>query len=361
MRPLPAAWAVVAVLLAPSLVAQEPGQNPGTPQPGTEQPVIEQPVIAAPIEPAPQVENPFQPFDRAKFEAEAQKLGATAAQIETFAAKIGELGLTRAADNLLRAAVPAFDAAVKVHEARDLSAALELTKVLAATTDPVLQAHVRYHLARVFLDSDDPERALDVLNDYLSKNLNHSPLDAEAAYFYAQSLGEMPLPDLAIPRFRAFLQWFPDASERFRSAAHQQILELERQQESRLHQLADGMKKTKRDLKKQRTGKPVQVDQEKYLTELDELIEMFQEMENQSGGSPSGNGPSSNPADNSALPEGEGTVGTLQKRGTLADRWGPMREHDREKIEAAVQQGLPPQFQKMLEEYYKKLGKAPGN
>ncbi|HEX5054625.1 MAG TPA: hypothetical protein VFZ65_22805 [Planctomycetota bacterium] len=325
--------------------------------------VAQDPGVAAPIAPAssePAVQNPFRAFDRARFEAEAQKLGATPAQIETFGAQIGELGLTRAADNLLRSAVPAFDAAVKCHEARDLTAALELTKVLAATTDPLLQAHVRYHLARVFLDSDDPERSLEVLNDYLSKNLNHSPLDAEAAYFYAQSLADMPLPELAIPRFRAFLQWFPDASERFRSAAHQQILELEAQQ-GRLHQLADGMKKTKRDLRKQKTGKPVQLDQEKYLEELDELIEMYQEMENQSGGPPSGNGPSSNPASNSALPDGEGSVGTLQKRGTLADRWGPMREKDREKIEAAVQQGLPPQFQKMLEEYYKKLGKAPGN
>jgi tetratricopeptide (TPR) repeat protein len=321
----------------------------------------EAPAPAAAQEPAAVVvKNPFQPFDRARFEAAAKQLGANEAQLQTFATQIAELGLTRAADNLLRAAVPAFDAAVKRHEASDPAAALELTKVLAAATDPLLQAHVRYHLARVFIDSDDPEKAIQILNEYLKDNINRSPLDAEAAFFYAQSLAEIPRVDDAIPRFRAFLQWFPEASERFRSAAHQQVRELERQRESRLHQLADGMKKTTRDLKKQKTDKPVQLDQEKYIEELDQLIEMYEEMEKKSGGPPSGNGPSSNPATQSALPDGDGSVGELQKRPSLADRWGDMKDRDREKIEAAVQKGLPPQYQKMLEEYYKKLGKAQG-
>lgn len=319
-------------------------------------------LAALPVSTAAQggVQSPFAPFDRARFEALAQKLGATPAQLQTFGQRIDESGLARAADDLLRAVVPAFDAAVRCHEAGDPAAALALTKVLAGTQDLLLQAHVRYHLARVFLDSDDPERAVDVLNDYLRANVNLSPLDGEAAYFYAQSLAEIPRPELAIPRFRAFLQWFPEASERFRAAAHQRMQELERQQENPLHQLADGMKKTSRDLKQQKTDQPVQVDQEHYVEELQKLIEQFEEMENQSSGPASGLGPSSAPAAKSALPEGEGTVGNLEKRGTLADRWGEMKDADRQKIETAVQQGLPPQYQKMLEQYYKKLGQAQG-
>jgi len=323
--------------------------------------VVAQGDVAAPVAPPQEAQNPFKPFDRARFEAQVQKLGATAEQVQAFGKQIEEFGVARAADQLVRAAVPAFGAAVKLQEANDPAAALELTKVLAATTDPLLQAHVRYHLAQVFLDSDDPERSVEVLSDYLRQNINQSALDAEAAFFYSQSLAEIPLPELAVPRFRAFLQWFPEASERFRSAAHQQILELERQQESRLHQLADGMKKTTRDLKKQKTDKPIQVDQEGYIQELQELIEMYEEMEKQSGGPPSGNGPSSNPATQSALPEGEATVGTLNKKPTLADRWGDMKDRDREKIEAEVQNSLPPQYRKMLEHYYKKLGAGTGN
>jgi tetratricopeptide (TPR) repeat protein len=305
------------------------------------------------------VQNPFLPFDRARFEAAAKTLGATEAQLKAFEQQIEEFGLARASDLLLRAAVPAFAAAVQLQEANDPEAALALTKVLAKTEQPLLRAHLRYHLAEVFLASDDPERAMEVLNDYLRDDKNHSALDPEVAFYYAQALAEVPLPDLAIPRFRAFLQWFPDASERFRSRAHQRIHELERQQ-SDLHKLADEMKQTRRDLKKQKTDKPVQLDQEGYIEKLNELIEMFEEMERQAGGPPSGNGPSNAPATSSALPGGEATVGDLQKRPTLADRWGDMKDRDREKIEAQIQKDLPPQYRKMLEEYYKKLGSTPG-
>jgi len=316
----------------------------------------------APLPPAPQpeVKSPFTPFDQAKFEATAQRLGATPEHLLAYVKQIPEVGMARAGDGLMRAAVPAFDAAVKRAEENDPAAALELTKVLAAATEPLLRAHARYHLSRVFLDSDDPERAVEVLNDYLHSDINVSPLDPEVAFFYSQALAEIPAPEHALPRFKAFLKWFPDASERLRSAAHQQIMEIERQQESRLHQLADGMKKTTRDLKKQKTDKPVQLDQEKYIEELDELIEMFEEMEKQSSGPASGNQQSPNPARNSSLPEGEGTVGQLNRKPTLVDRWGNMRDVDRKKIEADVQRGLPPQYRKMLEGYYKKLGTEEG-
>jgi tetratricopeptide (TPR) repeat protein len=313
-----------------------------------------------PADGMPRLASPFQPFDRARFEAAARELGATPEQLERFGREIEEFGLARAGDRLLRAAQPVFDQAVVLQEADDPAAALALTKILAAAPAPLLRAHVRYHLSQLFLASDDPERAMEVLNDYLRDDKNVSPLDGEAAFSYAQALAEIPLPELAIPRFRAFLQWFPEASERFRATAHQRIAELERQQ-SDLHKLADEMKHTRRDLKKQKTDKPVQVDQEHYIEKLNELIEMFEQMEKQSSGPPSGNGPSNAPASNSALPGGEGTVGNLQKRPGLADRWGEMKDRDRQKIEAQVQKDLPPQYRKMLEEYYKKLGSNPSS
>jgi tetratricopeptide (TPR) repeat protein len=203
---------------------------------------------------AQEVVNPFKPFDRAAWEAHVQSaLKASPEQLQRFGQQIGEVGLGRAADDLLRALDSGFDAAVRKSEAGDPTAALELAKVLGGTNDPVLSGHVRYHLARVFLDGDDPERAVEILGEYLEHNINRTPLDGEAAFFYAQALAEIPLPDYALPRLRAFLRWFPDASERFRSAAQQRLGELEQQQESRLHTLADGMKKVTRDLKKQKT------------------------------------------------------------------------------------------------------------
>lgn len=343
MRSFHCAAIVAAISFAPAW-AQDPAAPPAQPRTQAE------------------IKGGFRPFDQAKFEAGARRLGATDEQVAKFAGQIAEVGIARAGDDLVRAAVPALGAAVKVGEDNDPRAALELTKVLASSNDPLLQAHARYHLARFFLDSDDPERAVEVLNDYLrnDNNVNVSPLDAEVVFFYAQSLAEIPMPDEALPRFQAFLKWFPDASERLRSAAHQQVLELQRQQESRLHQLADGMKKTTRDLKKQKTDKPVQLDQEKYIEELDELIEMYEEMEKSSSGPPSGNKQSQAPAANSQLVEGDGSVGQLNHRPSVADRWGNMRDSDRKKIEADVQRGLPPQYRRMLEQYYKKLGTVQG-
>ena len=227
-----------------------------------------------PAVPPVNVQNPFKPFDQAKFQEAARELGATALQVKTFAEEVEEVGAARAADDLMRKIFEAFDAAVTAAEDEDPKAALQLAKVLVNAKSPLLQAHVRYHLARLFLTGDDPEGAIEVLNEYISTNINCTPLDGEAAYFYAQSLAEIPMIDAAIPRFRAFLKWFPQASERLRSAAHQRILELEQQQESRLHMLADGMKKTTRDLRKQKTDEPVQLDQEGYLEELDELIDL---------------------------------------------------------------------------------------
>jgi hypothetical protein len=310
-----------------------------------------------PASPAPSaqgVKNPFQPFDPAALGVRMKALGATDEQWKAYGQQVAEVGATRAEDDLLRRLNPAFDAAVKKAEASDPTAALDLAKLLA-DKDPVLGAHVRYHMARVFLDSDDPDRAVDILNEYLKGNINHTALDPEVAFFYAQALSEVPLPEYAVPRFRAFLAWFPDASERFRSAAQQRIAEFTRQQDSQLHQLADNMKKVTRDLRRQKTDKPVQVEQEQFVEKLQKLIEEYEEKQ-KSGGPPSGNGPSQAPAVSDGLPEGNGAVGNLQKRIGVADRWGEMRDKDRKEVETAVQNSLPPEYRKMLEEYYKRLG-----
>lgn len=315
--------------------------------------------LAAQDEPeaaGPAVQSPFQPFDRAAYEAHSKTLGATDAQLQQFARDLEELGVERAADALMRAVRKDFDAAVRLGEDGDPAAVLALAEILGKDQDPVLGGHVRYHLARLFLDSDDPERAVEILNEYFQLDINRTPLDGEAAFFYAQALAEIPRGDLALPRLRAFLQWFPNASERFRATAQQRIGELERQQESRLHVLADRMKKVGRDLKKQKTNEPIQVEQKDMVEELNELIEMYEQMEQQSGGAPSGNAPSNNPATQSALTEGEGRIGNLEKRASLADRWGPMPEKERKQIESQVQSKLPPQYRKLIEGYYKKLG-----
>lgn len=340
-RPLPTLLATFAcaALFCAALMAQDPStQNPSGG--GGEQ----------------QGDILFKPFDRAAFEAHCTQLGATAAQLQVFAKELADIGAGRAGDDLLRAWNPGYDTAVKLSEGGDPRAALELTKLLTATEDKVLQGHLRYHLARVFLDGDDPERAIVVLEDYLKKNANCTPLDDEVVFFYAQALAELPSPEAARDVFRAFLKWFPAASERYRATAHQRAQELDSQLDSDLHKLADGMKKVTRELKKQQTAKPTQDEQKGLVTKLDELIEYYEKLEKQKSGAPNGNQRSMAPANKSGLPEGAARIGNLNKITTLTDRWGDMKDKDRKAIEAEVQNNLPPQYKKMLEEYYKKLG-----
>jgi predicted negative regulator of RcsB-dependent stress response len=298
----------------------------------------------------------FKPFDQAAYEAHARKLGASDAQLDNFRKECAEQGVGRAADNLIRLLNPTIDAAVKLSQNGDPRAALDLTKILAGTDDKILQAHLRYHLARVFLDGDDPERAVAVLNQYIKENANLTPLDDEVVFFYGQALADVPEPQDACSIFNAFLKWFPNASERYRATAHQRVQELEAQKDSDLHTLADGMKKVTRELKHQKTDVPVQTEQKTFITELDRLIEMYQEMEKQKSGNPSGNQRSSGPASHSALVEGPARIGNLNKVPNVADRWGDMKDKDRKQIESEIQNGLPPHYKKLLEEYYKKLG-----
>lgn len=322
---------------ASGLVAQQPVQPP-----------------AATAKQDPTV--PFRPFDPAAFAAALQKLGASPEQLAAMAKAAADVGPARAGESLLRALTPAYGKAMELADGGDPRAALELTKLLTPETDVLVAAHVRYQLARLLLDADEPNDAIDVLEGYLKTCSNRTALDGEVVFFYAQAVAEVPNPELAVQLYRSFLKWFPEASERFRAVATQRAAELDRQLDSSLHGLADGMKKVGRDLRHQETGKPTQEKQKEFLTQLDELIEMFEQMERQSSGAASGNGPSSNPADQSNLPEGEARIGNLENVKKVADRWGDMKQKDREKIESEVQTNLPPQYRKMLEEYYKRLG-----
>jgi len=299
---------------------------------------------------------PFRPFDPAAFAAALQQLGATPDQLAAHAKDAAEAGPARAGESMVRVLVPAYGKAMELADGGDPRAALELTRLLTPDAHVLVAAHVRYQLARLLIDADEPTQAVDVLEGFLRTCSNRTALDGEVVFFYAQAVAEVPNPELAVQLYRSFLKWFPDASERFRAVATQRAAELDRQLDSSLHTLADGMKKVGRDLRHQETGKPTQEKQKEFVTKLDELIEMFEQMERQSSGAASGNGPSSNPADQSSLPEGEARIGNLENVKKVADRWGDMKQKDREKIESEVQTNLPPQYRKMLEEYYKRLG-----
>jgi tetratricopeptide (TPR) repeat protein len=304
--------------------------------------------------PAP---SPFQPFDAKAFHRHFAAAGAPETELARFALLLEQGDAGAACDEFLRARFPAYGTAVQQAQAGEPAAALALAKLVAETEDPYLRAHARYQLARVFLDGDDPERAAALLRELLEQDRNRTPLDGEALFFFGEALREIPQAEQALRAFAGFLQFFPDAPERFRSSAQQQVAELMAQMDSPLHGIADSMKNVERRIKRTDTGKETQRRQDEIVAELQKIIEEIEERERQAGGGPGGLNNPSNPATKSALPDAGATrIGALGKVPGVADRWGRAKDQERAAIETDVQQSLPPHYRKMLEEYYRKLG-----
>lgn len=313
-------------------------------------------LVAGAATPAQDDGNPFRPFDAAAFEAHAEKLGASPQRLAAFRAQAAQESMARAADELLRDLLPEYDAAVRAAEDGRPRAAIDLTRILAATEDPWLRAHCRYHLGRVFLDGDDPESAREVFGLFLRHDRNRSPLDAQALFFYARALAEIPDPDAAVEAFGAFLRYFPEAPQRFLTTALQQRAELEARRNNPLHGIADAMKHVERRIRRTDTGKETQQRQQEIIARLQRIIEMVEEQEKQSGGAPGGLGNPQNPASKSAAPAGKTRIGSLRRVSTVAEQWGKMKDRDREAIETEVQTKVPGHYRKMLQEYFKRLG-----
>lgn len=295
-------------------------------------------------------------FDPAAFAGWAKQHGATQAQIEAFEA--GKADMAAAAELLLRQVDPGYAKACDLADKNAPEAALEFAK-LASGTDTRTVAFAQYRLARVLLDSDDPESAVTVFEKYLGGDVALAPFGVDAAYYHAHALAKIPVLEAAKTALEAFLKAYADsAPERYLAVAKQQLQELLQQGEIPLYEVADKMKSAERGLKKTDTGKPTQEKQKWALDKLTELIKIAEEQEKQQGGPPSGNQASGNPATKSATPEGAARIGELHKAPTTVDRWVILKDSERKAIESEAATKLPAQYSKLLEEYYKKLGKG---
>lgn len=303
--------------------------------------------------------NPFRPFDRAAFESAARVLGASDEDIATFRSQCDAESEALASETLLRRVVTKYDLAVALAERGDPRAALELAALVSSNGNRVVTAHARYHLGRVFLDGNDPEKAAETFAELLRQDRNLTALDAEAAFFYASALADIPVPGSAARAFGDYLSLFPSAPERFRAVAAQRRAELEDQFQNPLHEIADDMKRVGREIDKTRTGTPTQETQASIVTRLEQIIEELEERERQSSGSPSGSSQSNSPASNSAAPEGASRIGELHNVPGVKDRWDVYKDQDRKAIETDVQTRLPSHYRKLLEDYYDKLGRGP--
>ena len=307
---------------------------------------------------APQGKSP-KPFDAKAFAAYSQQRGATAEQVAAFT-KAAEDGATQSgAEKLLRLLSPAYDKGCELQEKDSPEAALELAKLITGTKDEREVAFARYRLARALLAGDDPEAALEELGKYLKGDPSLAPFEVDAAYYHAHALAKVPLIEAAKTALKTFLQAYAEtAPERYLAVAKQQLQELDMQGEIPLYEVADKLKGAERGIKKTDTGEKTQEKQRWALAKLEELIKLAEEQEKQQSGAPSGNQRSNSPAGVSKAPPGAARIGELHKAPTVADRWGMMKDADRKAIENDAATKLPPGYSRMLEEYYKRLGKG---
>lgn len=294
-------------------------------------------------------------FKTDEFEAWLAKRGAKPDLLETFRTEWKEGPDARITNRALRAVDTKYDKALALVEDGKPEGVLELTKYIALSEDPVARAHARYYLGRALLDEDDPEGAAMLLSDFILEDRGRTTLDGEAAFYYAYSLSLIPDVQLAIVNLKAFLELYPNSSERYRANAQQLLQELEAQWQSPLHALADEMKGAERKLRKERFGEPLQVQQLDIVEKLAKLIEEMEKQQQGGGGSPSGNQIPGGPAGNSALPGGEGRIGKLHGSRGVKDRWGSMKDKDRAKILSELQTKLPERYRVLLENYYKRV------
>jgi len=173
--------------------------------------------------------------------------------------------------------------------------------------------------------------------------------------------------DTAFHALRSFLARHEDGPDRLVIAAKQMLIELSNREEGKLGEVGDLMQYSQRRLKNSDTGETVQQRQDRIIELLDGLIKDAEDQEKQSCDNPSGGGSGqqggspSNPMQDSILPGGAPSEGTLRagRRINPGEMWGAMPAAERERVLQALKERFPNRYRRLVEQYYEQLAKKP--
>lgn len=343
---------VVLAWCTPSLSGQHGGAAPVAGEPER------QPIELPKGSPDPG-ENPFSPVTADALRNRLSGSGFPEAELVKWDAALKQRGLATATEELLRRRRPDLAAAVGAASRGEPRAALDLVKVLASSgSDRVLRSYSRYHLGRLLLDSGDARRAAEVFASHLQEDPSITPLDGEMLFFHGRALSAWPARDQAIRVLAGYLKWFPGAPWEYRNVARAELEQLLARASQPLHGLADQMQAVEQLMRAGRTGGEVQRMQREITAELAKLLDQSeqQQQEEQSGSSSIETAPG-NPSEESRLPDGESRIGDLSPTPEVAERWGDLRDAEREAIRAQLSEELPPHYRRLLEAYYLRLAR----
>ncbi|MHC4938250.1 MAG: tetratricopeptide repeat protein [Planctomycetota bacterium] len=239
------------------------------------------------------------------------------------------------------------------------AAAADLYKRIATTDEQYLKAYATFRHGLAEMNRERYEDAAATFQKVLNEWGRYVGCDIESAFYIAVCYGQMRDKENAIVAATRFLEDYPDAPERYKAAMEQMKNELVQEWESPLYDLAGKMNHVGREIEKGETGQPTQGKQKEIIEILNELIKRAEEQEGKGknkgggGGAPRGNRQSSGPANKSQLSPGAGRVGDLRgkKRAKAGEKWGEMRDKERDEVLQALKEKFPGRYRELQEQY----------
>lgn len=268
---------------------------------------------------------------------------------------------------------PRFRSGLDAFQAGEYKYCSKIMSEMSLSSDPYLALHATLFHAKSLIQELDLEFAELLLSHQLREDFNAGDYCFYTAELkFLQGFCQFHTFQLADAEetLRGFLANHPDAGGELRATAEQLLDEMERGLRKSLDLAATLMADAGLNLTEGEVGLATQTQQWKSLMILEELIRQAQDQEQQckkqkqggQGGKPGqarGTGPSSSPAQDSSLPGGESSIGTLHSspRASPGKVWGQMRPREREKIMQALQENFPSRYRELVEQYYEELAK----
>lgn len=166
----------------------------------------------------------------------------------------------------------AYADAVETADSDNVADAIELLSPLASSDDKFLAADASFYLARALMNAERFEEALPYLANLTGALGEYSVHQGNAQYFMAVAQAGLLQNQEAIESFMEFLQFNPTAPERLRVSAWRQVQQLQSIKQGKLDDVYQRMDYSRRRLELIETDEATQLQQDKIVNMLTELI-----------------------------------------------------------------------------------------
>lgn len=302
----------------------------------------------------------------------------TLAKVEArIAAAKGEKGARDAVAACLTLMNQKLAEAVSALLREDWDKADRLLAPLCAEKDEWVAANAALLRAHCLTEQERCEDALPLLQKLTETKPAMLDCMDEATYLQGFCQARMMKLDEATVSLKKLLLLYPDSPEELRQEAVKLLVRIALAKNVKLAEARELMNWSRRRLKLTDPGKETQVQQEKILGILDEIVKKMEQQQQQQqqqqqsqgqsqgqgqgqsqGGQPgSPQGQSPGGAKESSLAQGSTSMGSDARvnRGSAADSWGNMPQKERDKVLSSLAEKFPGRYKDLVEQYYKSL------